>query len=127
MNSSLNCEIINVKHVNQLGGSSKGTFGYTKSNIGQLDKVLQNIPLAVSFERKVGVPKAYAAALFAFMCSFMVFFNYAGQLVANLIGFLYPAYASAKALESPQKDDDTQWLTYWVCYGFLSVMYGITN
>lgn len=27
-----------------------------------------------------------------------------------------------KALESPQKDDDTKWLTYWVVFAVFSVV-----
>lgn len=38
------------------------------------------------------------------------------QLICNIIGFLYPAYCSMKALESPKKEDDSKWLTYWVVY-----------
>lgn len=39
--------------------------------------------------------------------------------------FLYPVYASFKAIKSNNKDDDTQWLTYWVIYGLLSVIESI--
>merc|ERR1711937_717073 len=43
-------------------------------------------------------------------------------LVVNLLAFAYPAFKSIKALESSNKEDDTKWLTYWVVYGFFSVM-----
>ena len=38
------------------------------------------------------------------------------------IGFVYPAYCSVRALESRSKDDDTQWLTYWVVFALFSVI-----
>ncbi|KAJ7571198.1 hypothetical protein O6H91_01G154500 [Diphasiastrum complanatum] len=34
---------------------------------------------------------------------------------------VYPLYASVKAIESPTKADDQQWLTYWVLYSFLTL------
>ena len=48
--------------------------------------------------------------------------NLIHQLLANTVGFLYPAYCSIKALESSVKNDDTQWLTYWVVFAFFSVV-----
>merc|ERR1712130_1007293 len=49
-------------------------------------------------------------------------FGFGAQLLANTVGFLYPAYCSIKALESSVKNDDTQWLTYWVVFAFFSVV-----
>jgi receptor expression-enhancing protein 5/6 len=38
------------------------------------------------------------------------------KLVSDLVGFVYPAYASFKAIDSADPNDDTQWLTYWVVF-----------
>ncbi|KAK9684313.1 hypothetical protein RND81_10G201500 [Saponaria officinalis] len=34
---------------------------------------------------------------------------------------LYPLYASVVAIESPSKEDDEQWLAYWILYSFLTL------
>lgn len=41
--------------------------------------------------------------------------------LTNILGFAYPAYASFRAIESPDKTDDTQWLTYWVVFAGFSM------
>ncbi len=40
---------------------------------------------------------------------------------SQIVGFVYPAYASFKAIESPDKHDDTMWLTYWVVFAVFSI------
>jgi receptor expression-enhancing protein 5/6 len=54
----------------------------------------------------------------------LVFLNIGGigQLLTNIAGFLIPGYYSIVALKTVNKNDDTQLLTYWVVFAFLSVI-----
>jgi receptor expression-enhancing protein 5/6 len=36
--------------------------------------------------------------------------------------FTYPAYASMVAIETDSKDDDTQWLMYWVVFACFTLV-----
>jgi len=73
-------------------------------------------------ESKTGVPRKYLlGGCFGFILLYVIV-GYASSFIVNLIGFLYPAYASVKAIESSEKDDDTQWLTYWVVYAAFSFL-----
>ena len=44
-----------------------------------------------------------------------------------IIMALYLCHASCKAIDSPEKDDDTQWLTYWVVYAVFGIMEYFTD
>ncbi|XP_076105549.1 receptor expression-enhancing protein 5-like isoform X3 [Mytilus galloprovincialis] len=82
-----------------------------------LKSVMKTIKHTFSSKDRIDNCKALAAFLGIYL---MV--GYGAQFVCNFVGFLYPAYASVKAIESRQKEDDTQWLTYWVVYSFFALV-----
>merc|ERR1712055_323163 len=73
-------------------------------------------------EDNTGVQRLYIAYGLGGIIVLWLAFGFGAQLLANTVGFLYPAYCSIKALESSVKNDDTQWLTYWVVFGLFSVI-----
>lgn len=78
-------------------------------------------------EEKTNVPRRYFAfGLIGFLVVYLMF-GWGAQFLANFIGFLYPAYASVKAIESSAKEDDTQWLTYWVVYAAFGLLETFTD
>ena len=48
--------------------------------------------------------------------------NWGGQLLSNLAGVALPTYYSLQAIETTGGADDTRMLTYWVVYGFITVV-----
>ena len=67
-------------------------------------------------ERQTSVPKVYAFLGFVGLYFFFIFFNFGGQILTNIAGFVIPGYYSLEALFSTSKVDDTQWLTVRLSY-----------
>jgi len=44
------------------------------------------------------------------------------RLVSYFMGFLYPCYMTFKALETTDKEDDKQWLMYWMVFSIMNFM-----
>jgi receptor expression-enhancing protein 5/6 len=92
--------------------------------LGKFPQVDQ--PLS-QLSEKIKVDKAFIAvgiALVPILLSVVLGF---GHFVVDLVGFAYPLYASVKAIETQSKDDDTQWLTYWIIFGFFKIFEGIAE
>jgi len=90
--------------------------------VSQLDKELTKYPALNNLEKQCGVPKVYVIGGLGLLYFFLVFLNFGGQFFTNLAGFAIPGYYSMNALFTVTKTDDTQWLTYWVVFAFLSVI-----
>ncbi len=59
--------------------------------------------------------------------SIFCFINLFSKYITCLVGVTLPAYWSIKAIESPQYDDDKQWLTYWAIYGLFTLLDQFAN
>ncbi|CAG8692540.1 20713_t:CDS:2 [Dentiscutata erythropus] len=91
----------------------------------QVDKHLSNYPIICDLEKKTNVPKTYMAGGVVAFVFMLIFFNVWGELLSDIIGWLYPAYASFKAIESPEKTDEmaeffSDFILYWVPFYFPS-------
>jgi receptor expression-enhancing protein 5/6 len=73
-------------------------------------------------EQKTGVQRLYIVIGAAAVFGLYLMLGYGAQFLCNFMGFVYPAYASVKAIESKEKNDDTKWLTYWVVYSGFSLI-----
>ncbi|KAI4487988.1 hypothetical protein M0804_004836 [Polistes exclamans] len=73
-------------------------------------------------EEKTGINRLYLFIQLIFVLALYLLIGAGQQLVCNIIGFIYPAYCSMKALESPKTDDDTKWLTYWVVFALFTII-----
>uniref|UniRef100_A0A0M3IM89 Receptor expression-enhancing protein n=1 Tax=Ascaris lumbricoides TaxID=6252 RepID=A0A0M3IM89_ASCLU len=72
-------------------------------------------------EEKTGIRREqFVYGMAAFIVGYLVFGSEAG-LMCNLIGFIYPAFATLEMIESGAKDGVITWLVYWTVFGAFSL------
>jgi receptor expression-enhancing protein 5/6 len=76
----------------------------------QLNKPLVQAAEKTKVEKEFIFVGALAAALL------LLFFITGGDVIIDIIGFVYPFYMSLKAIETDDPEDDKQWLTYWIVF-----------
>jgi receptor expression-enhancing protein 5/6 len=69
---------------------------------------------------KSGIPAPILVGILILACIF-VFIGYFDKYITLLVSCVYPAYFSIKAIETDDKEDDKQWLTYWVVFAAFTV------
>jgi len=95
-----------------------------KLNLSELEKVQILKDISV----KIKVKPAYIGLAVLSVLVVIAIIGYGGKWLSFVVGFLYPAYMSFKAIESKgDTDDDKQCLTYWVVFSFFHVFDSIVS
>jgi hypothetical protein len=53
--------------------------------------------------------------------------GYISSFICNILTLPYPIFASFKAIESLDKEDDKQWLTFWIVWASAVLVESFTN
>ncbi len=97
-----------------------------EKTLNQLREEIFKYPILKKYgdliEEKTKINVEYYVVGFGVLLAVMLFANVGGLFISNLIGFVYPSYATIRALESKNKEDDTEWLMYWVVFTTFSVV-----
>jgi receptor expression-enhancing protein 5/6 len=77
-------------------------------------------------QKKTDFPAVYVMGALAF-CGILVFLGVWEQHLTSVVSIVFPIYWTMKAMERTEKDEDKQWLSYWITWGIfflLDVMIG---
>ena len=87
-----------------------------------VNKEAEKIAFLKFISDKTKIPPAYFMIATLLVLVFIVVLGIGSSFVSRLIGVLYPSIKSIQALETRNKDDDKQWLTYWCIFGLFIML-----
>ncbi|KAG4301238.1 hypothetical protein PCANB_002426 [Pneumocystis canis] len=88
-------------------------------HVSSLDKELSKCSYLNHFERQSGIKKVYVVGGIISFYFFLIFINWGGRFLSNVLGCVLPIYYSILAIESSNKAKNIQWLAYWIIYACL--------
>ena len=83
--------------------------------------------LVTTASKATGARKEYLALGGALLPFLFLLLMGGFNFLVDLVAYLYPAYASVRAIESEGTDDDTQWLTYWLVFSLFKLAEGVMD
>ena len=86
-----------------------------------------NIPIIISIEKKTKIDRKYIFLSFLSLSYLIVYYFFGINIFTNFIGLIYPAYKSFITLHSKVKNDEVQWITYWIIFSFMNFFDMISN
>jgi receptor expression-enhancing protein 5/6 len=100
-------------------------------SMGKIREICERNPmldnLLTTASSTAGLKKEYMA-LCGIALPFLLLLMMGGaHFIVDLVAYLYPAYASVRAIESDGTEDDTQWLTYWLVFSLFKLVEGVAD
>ena len=93
-----------------------------QSRLDQLNKEGEKVLLIKFISEKTKLQPAHIILGSLVISCIILVLGIAECFISKLVGVLYPAIKSLYAIESADKTDDKQWLTYWLIYAFFMVV-----
>lgn len=90
--------------------------------VDKWSKDLDKFPILQKAQDATGVEKLYLVVGASSVLLLLLLVGFGAGLICNIVGFVYPAFCSFKAIETESKKDDVQWLTYWVVYACFNII-----
>lgn len=98
--------------------------------VKKVDDFIAKYPSITQYEKfkeiegKTGYSKVYFFLATFSLVALLICVTGGMKLASNLVGFLYPAYMSFKALEGGKTvdGDATQWMTYWIIFCSINLL-----
>ena len=96
-----------------------------KDKFDKFNEELEKLPYIRDFSSYLGVKSSFTATTISFCGLIFIALNLKSrisQIIAYVIGTLYPILKSCRALATRDPLDEKLWLTYWMVYGIFEIL-----